>query len=182
MIRVGLHEHVGVTFKNNAFELASNDYTSSDDFLFEKGTVVTQVYTAPFLGSHSNCDPQLLEPVMRLLLEAQYEATLLAGIRNMLNHNYSLESREVFLIFLGEGMNGNDERLIHDSMGKALRKIADIYSDTELRINICHYKNLNKQAIDQIKLNMKGYNSQWKWQLLWSIVLIMMSPFFERFY
>jgi len=73
---------------------------------------VTQVYGSGMPVSYGRPPAPLWEPIARLVLEASYEATLLAARR--------LGIRQVFLTLLGGGVFGNDPRWIGDSILRAL--------------------------------------------------------------
>lgn len=61
-------------------------------------------------------------PLANLVLEAAYEATLLAGVLN----SQRGASDTVLLTRLGGGAFGNDEAWIHRAMQRALERIADV--------------------------------------------------------
>ena len=67
------------------------------------------------------CDqsPGLWQPLAQLVLEASYEATLLAALKQAEKHGYAGRSNVVYLTMLGGGVFGNDVSWILESIHKA---------------------------------------------------------------
>ncbi len=159
LIRIGLHRDVGVTFTSR-FEYVPKAYSDSDSkSANEDGIVVTQVYASALSCAYSGMDNDLWEPLARMVLDAVYEATLLAAVQNYLVHRHDSSanncSRDVFLTFLGGGVFGNDPCWINDAIAKALIKVKAY--DIGLRVHICHYRNLNNDFVAHIDTILEEY-------------------------
>ena len=63
--------------------------------------------------------PGLWQPLAQLVLEASYEATLLAALKQAEKHGYAGNSNVVYLTMLGGGVFGNDVSWILESIHKA---------------------------------------------------------------
>ncbi|GJD51212.1 hypothetical protein OPKNFCMD_3964 [Methylobacterium crusticola] len=98
-LRVGLHEDVEVT-----------DGPAP-------GPLVSQVFCSALPVAYSDVEASAWEPFARLVLEAAYEATLLAGLRNAARG----ASDRVLLTRLGGGAFGNEDGWIDDAILRALR-------------------------------------------------------------
>lgn len=81
---------------------------------------VTQIFCSALPVSYTTLPAAQWEPFARLVLEAAYEATLLAAA---LGHARGGSNR-VFLTSLGGGAFGNDPRWIDDAMERALQAAA----------------------------------------------------------
>lgn len=102
LLRIGLHWEVEVTDAETA-----------------PGPRVTQAYCSAMPVAYGDPPASVWEPIARLVLEAAYEATLLAGI---LNARRGLSNR-VLLTRLGGGAFGNDPTWIDDAINRALAKV-----------------------------------------------------------
>ena len=91
------------------------------------GQHVTQVFCSALPVAYG-IQSELWQPFARLVLEAAYEATLLAGVLNM-NRG---RSPTVFLTRLGGGAFGNDNAWIDDAMARAF----DCVRNTNLDVRI----------------------------------------------
>lgn len=82
---------------------------------------VTQAYCSALPVSYNdNSDPQLWRKFATLVLEAAYEATLLAAL---INAARSKGSQRVYLTLLGGGAFGNDREWIRDAIQRALNRV-----------------------------------------------------------
>lgn len=104
---------------------------------------VSQIYCSALPVSYNIIDYYYFEPFSRLILEATYEATLYAGILNMIKYNSNI----VYLTLIGGGAFGNEENWILDSMKKALIK----FSNTPLDIRIVSYGYSNPNVTKMIQ-------------------------------
>ncbi len=95
------------------------------------GHGVTQVYASALPVGYSEFPATEWEPFARLVLEAAYEATLLAGART--------PDRRVFLTLLGGGVFGNRMEWIADAIEYAMAKTSDLGLD--IRIVSYRYSN-----------------------------------------
>ena len=78
---------------------------------------VSQIFCSALPVAYSDIPARHWEPFARLVLEAAYEATLLAGCLNAPRTGL----RKVLLTSLGGGAFGNDDQWIRDAMVRALR-------------------------------------------------------------
>lgn len=111
LLTVGLHHDVQIT-----------DPAVSDPLH------VTQVFCSALPVAYTKLEPALWEPFARLVLEAAYEATLLAAA---LARN-SDSAAPVYLTSLGGGAFGNDTRWIEGAMDLALHSTASLGLDVRL--------------------------------------------------
>jgi hypothetical protein len=109
-LRIGLHMDVEVT-----------------DPMSVPGQHVTQAFCSALPVAYG-IRSEFWQPFARLVLEAAYEATLLAGVLNM-NRG---RSPTVFLTRLGGGAFGNDNAWIDDAMARAF----DCVRNTDLDVRI----------------------------------------------
>lgn len=109
-LRIGLHRDVEVTRGSQV------------------GHWVTQAFCSAMPVAYSRASAAALEPIARLVLEAAYEATLLAAAINAA----STGNRAVFLTLLGGGAFGNDESWIVDAMRRALDVVGRIALDVRI--------------------------------------------------
>ena len=103
-LRIGLHWDVEVTAAGAP-----------------KGQTVSQGYCSALPVSYNrDSDPGLWQPFARLVLEAAYEATLLAGVINAARPG---GSNSVYLTLLGGGAFGNQREWITDAIRRALDSV-----------------------------------------------------------
>lgn len=100
---------------------------------------VSQIYCSALPVAYSQIESFYWEYFARVILEATYESTLLAGVLNMENN----KSNKVFLTLVGGGAFGNEEYWILESMQKAIRK----FKNVPLDIRIVSYGNSNPNLI-----------------------------------
>ena len=103
LLRVGLHENVEAT-----------DGLDPDQ-------IVSQIFCSALPVAYPGLLSSAWAPFACLVLEAAYEATLLAGLRNAARG----ASNRVLLARLGGGAFGNEENWIDDAMARALRIVGD---------------------------------------------------------
>ena len=89
-----------------------------DTEVIETNHLVNQVYGSALPVAYGNSAKHLWEPLARLILEASYEATLLAA--------QACNSNKVYLTLLGGGVFGNDDSWIADSMLRALSVVSGL--------------------------------------------------------
>lgn len=104
LLRVGVHRDVGVTEAG-----ASADAR------------VTQVYCSALPVAYSGIAATKWTHFAPLILEAAYEATVLAAVINAANGG----SRKLFLTRIGGGAFGNDDAWINAAILRALHRVAD---------------------------------------------------------
>ena len=103
LLRIGLHWDVEVT-----------------DGRQEPGPLVSQAYCSALPVAYSRLPAHEWEPLARLVLEAAYEATLLAGVLNARRG----ASPRVLLTRLGGGAFGNEAAWINSAINRALASVA----------------------------------------------------------
>ena len=89
--------------------------------------IVTQIYCSALPVSYSNVETNKWEAFSRLVLEAMYEATMLASIENCLRTG----NNRLYLTLVGGGAFGNPYGWIADSIVQALNKYK--YGGLEIR-------------------------------------------------
>jgi hypothetical protein len=103
-LRIGLHWDVQITAKGAP-----------------QGQCVSQAYCSALPVSYNrDSAPGLWQPFARLVLEAAYEATLLAGVINAARPG---GSNSVYLTLLGGGAFGNERQWILDAIRRALENV-----------------------------------------------------------
>lgn len=103
---------------------------------------VSQIYCSALPVAYSQIESFYWEYFARVILEATYESTLLAGVLNMENN----KSNKVFLTLVGGGAFGNEEYWILESMQKAIRK----FKNVPLDIKIVSYGMSNSELLKHI--------------------------------
>ena len=98
-LRIGLHEDTQVT-----------------DLPADEGVLVSQAFCSALPVAYSRIPAPAWEPFARLVLEAAYEATVLAAAARA----RAGQSHTVLLTRLGGGAFGNDEAWIDDAIDRAL--------------------------------------------------------------
>lgn len=99
-LRIGVHSDVEVT-----------DTGTDGGRMF-----VSQAFCSALPVAYSKIEPSLWQPFAQLVLEAAYEATLLAAVRNSKRGGSNI----VLLTLLGGGAFGNDMRWIRNAIDRAL--------------------------------------------------------------
>ena len=98
-----------------------------------KKMIVTQVFCSGLAIGYSRSSHSAdWEPLARIVLDACYEATLLAALASRNRHNGANGSRRVFLTFIGGGVFGNDAQWIVDAIRKACLKF--LHTDVEVYV------------------------------------------------
>ena len=103
---------------------------------------VSQIYCSALPVAYSQIESIYWEYFARVILEATYESTILAGVLNMINN----KSNKVFLTLVGGGAFGNEEYWILESMQKAIRK----FKNVPLDIKIVSYGKSNSELLKHI--------------------------------
>lgn len=101
---------------------------------------VSQIYCSalPVAYNH-NIETSYWEVFSRVILEATYESTILAGVLNMEKY----KSNKVFLTLVGGGAFGNEEHWILESLQKVIRK----YKNQPLDVRIVSYGRSNPSLV-----------------------------------
>ncbi len=125
--------------------------------------MVNQVYCAALSCGYSGVDNKFWEPLARIILEATYEATLLAAIQMALasacSDSGDLNRKEdedkevphrVYLTFLGGGVFRNESAWIAQAIGRALAVVTKQYAFVNLHVVVCHFRRINSDMRDMI--------------------------------
>jgi hypothetical protein len=139
-VKVGVHRDSGVVFSKRGDEHGA-------------GGRVTQVYGSAISCSYSGVRTHLWEHFARLVLEANYEATLWAAVTSSLSGTEVGTAPDyrghVFLTFLGGGVFGNDMAWIVDAINWAVAEVRR--SGAGLHVHVCHYAKINEQVAAHVK-------------------------------
>ncbi|WP_411891641.1 hypothetical protein [Yoonia sp. SDW83-1] len=112
-LRVGVHGGTQVTINDAAH-------------------LVCQVYCSAMPVAYSDVDADLWAPLAQIVLDAAYEATLLAAIQNAAQTG----NNRVFLTMLGGGAFGNRQNWIEAAMLRALR----LHAKSGLNVHLVSYE------------------------------------------
>jgi hypothetical protein len=129
-MKIGVHANVGVTFATRFVEPAQPQH-------------VSQAYCSALSCGYTSGGLGLWAPLATLVLDAAYEATLLAAI---LDAARGSGSGRVWLTFLGGGAFGNDRRWISDAIARAITRL----SDRALDVRIAHYRQIDASIRDVV--------------------------------
>ena len=126
LIQVGVHRNVGVDFCGR--------WTLS-----ESPSTVQQVFCSACSCSYSGISNKVWEKFARMVLRANYEATLLAAMDHVDGNGH------VFLTFIGGGVFRNDMAWIVEAIALAVINVNKI-KDLKLQVHICHYREVPSQS------------------------------------
>lgn len=124
-LRIGVHANVEVTFASR----------------FERPAApqrVSQAFCSALSCGYASGTLHQWQPIAKLVLDAAYEATLLAAIVDAEREG----SGRVWLTFLGGGAFGNAPPWIHHAMGRALGRCAD----RDLEVLVAHHRAVDEEA------------------------------------
>jgi hypothetical protein len=129
-VKIGVHADVGVTFWSRFVEppvppRVSQAYCSAISCGYASGTLAEWA------------------PLATLVLDAAYEATLLAAV---IEAARGRGSGKVWLTFLGGGAFGNDRRWIAAAIARGLERVAD----RALDVRIAHYRRIDDRIREEI--------------------------------
>ena len=110
-LRIGLHHGIEVT-----------------DAPGERRPFVSQAFCSALPVAYTSVEASCWEPFARLVLEAAYEATLIAGVLN----TRRTVVNTVFLTQLGGGAFGNKDEWIHTAIRRALKVVSGFGLDVKL--------------------------------------------------
>ncbi len=122
-LRIGVHGKVEVT-----------------DAESELRPMVSQAFCSALPVAYAGGDRDLWAPLASLVLEAAYEATLLAAVKNASNGGSNI----VLLTHLGGGAFGNEESWILGAMQRALA----LHKDRELDVRIVCYGRASRATVE----------------------------------
>ncbi len=141
LMRVGVHTNVGVNF-------------SSRWKVCEQACHVQQVYCSACSCSYSGMSNQLWQQFARLVLQANYEATLLAAATHVDG------SGHVFLTFIGGGVFRNDMNWIVDAIARAVWNVSRMH--VQLHVHVCHYRevtHLRSRLLDSALIYPRSFQT-----------------------
>lgn len=137
-VKIGVHANVGVTFDQRFAEPA-------------EPTTVTQAFCSAISCGYTSIALDLWEPLATLVLDAAYEATLLAALLDA-SARTPLESpgvegpKKVWLTLLGGGAFGNRIEWIGRAIGRALARLDGV----DLDVRIAHYRTINDAVVREV--------------------------------
>ncbi|MGK0365178.1 MAG: hypothetical protein ACI85O_002243 [Saprospiraceae bacterium] len=123
-LRIGIQEDTQITL---------NDCTHT----------VTQAYCSALPVAYTRCPAYLWTGFAQLILEASYEATFFAALKNY----EETGNNRVFLTLVGGGVFGNHSEWIFSAIRRSLK----IFADTPLDIAIVSYGNSQERVQDFIR-------------------------------
>jgi len=129
-VKIGVHADVGVTFATRFVEPPEQ-------------RIVSQAYCSALSCHYIGGEKEPWAPLATLVLDAAYEATLLAAA---IEAARGRGSGVVWLTFLGGGVFGNDRRWIADAINRAISRLAD----RALDVRIAHYRRIDDRIRDAI--------------------------------
>ncbi len=129
-MKIGIHADVGVTFATRFVEPSSP-------------RLVSQAYCSALSCYDVGDGRDVWAPLATLVLDAAYEATLLAAV---LEAERGRGSGVVWLTFLGGGAFGNDRRWIADAIARAVSRLGD----RALDVRIAHYRRIDERISQKI--------------------------------
>jgi len=138
-IKVGVHDDVGVTFSSRFNEVDTQGHSANP-------LLVTQCYCSALSCRYAGGSLEDWRPLATLVLDAAYEATLLAAILNAIRGG----SNKVFLTFLGGGVFGNEKQWIANAIGRAIALISKKRWGDTLDVRVCHYRNIDQDMVSKI--------------------------------
>lgn len=115
LLRIGLHHHVEVT-----------------DASVTPRPFVSQAYCSALPVAYSSVPAKKWTAFARLILDAAYEATLLAAVLNAQHGGSNI----VALTHLGGGVFGNDPSWIDQAIQRSLR----IFADHDLHVRVISFR------------------------------------------
>eukprot|EP00434_Breviolum_minutum_P013360 symbB.v1.2.011772.t1/scaffold750.1/size323489/24 len=154
-LRVGVHEEVQVTSHAWGAKLLPTEQ------------LVTQVFgSACSVAYNRDSSRDDWQPVATLILEASYEATLLAALKQAKKHAGKGGSKKVFLTSLGGGVFGNSMEWITQAMERAFHQLKDV--DLDVRIvtyaGSPHPELPDRCVIESQRVETRTQNNRAPWQ------------------
>ena len=126
LLRIGVHSDVQVTSYNWGRNRVGGPLPAAApgaDGGDMPPQLVTQVFGSACACQYSGNSRRLWAPFAKLVLEASYEATLLAALENAFRHEGRAGSRRVYLTLLGGGVFGNSIEWIADAIRRACLEV-----------------------------------------------------------
>lgn len=129
-VKIGLHERVGVDFRERFVPVS-------------EPTHVSQAFCSALSCGYTSVPLEHWEPLATLVLDAAYEATLLAALEG---DDAAGGSPKVWLTFIGGGVFGNRMEWIASAIGRALACVADF----DLDVRVAHYRRVNEPLVHDV--------------------------------
>lgn len=126
-VRIGLHRQVGVTF--------SDRFTP----ILEGEPIVSQAFCSAVSCAYSGISTEEWKELATLVLDATYEATLLAAA---IDAAEGKGSGKVWLTLVGGGVFGNEMAWITSAIRRALLATQDL----DLDVRVAHFRSKNAQV------------------------------------
>lgn len=133
-LRIGLHSGVEVPWGPQRFELLPPQHRQT----------VTQAFCSALAIGYSDGSAASWAPLARMVLDAAYEATLLAAA---LEQSQGRGTGVVLLTRLGGGVFGNDPSWIDAAIARACVRASHL----PLRVVLCHYRAIDEGAKQRIE-------------------------------
>lgn len=175
LLKVGVHEQVGVTFEDTDYRFQEHvavKYEHEDEISPENYakfavkselanvTRVNQVYCSALSIAYAHNGTAVWEEFGKFVLDGIYEATLWYAVTSYLRRHFQhLEQQQqhsaqpqssdysdtVFLTFVGGGVFGNDLNWIAKSIARACA-LVQYHTPVPLKVKICHYRSVSAQV------------------------------------
>jgi len=147
LVKVGLHENVGVTFAGRWKRPGAAEGVGAA--AAAEAPTVTQVYCSALAIGYCQHGGRGWTHLARLVLDANYEATLWAGVLNNAaarrrgggggaGGGGGLGDKPVFLTRIGGGVFGNEASWIDAAIARALAVVGGEAGGARLRV-VCHH-------------------------------------------
>ena len=133
-VRIGLQTDVEVTFARRFEEP-------------HRRTTVSQAFCSALSCGYTRVGLDHWEPLATLVLDAAYEATLLAAAQGAADRSPDAEPPRVWLTFLGGGAFGNRKAWIAAAIGRALARL----EGTALDVRVAHHRRHDAEMADAIE-------------------------------
>ena len=114
--------------------------------MLDQRILVNQIFCSALSCSYSGVAVDYWEKFARLVLDANYEASIWAAM--LAKPPADGSPRVLYLTFLGGGVFGNKPEWVTSAMGRAIA-LAYKYR-LSLSIVICHFKTINKEWRDMV--------------------------------
>lgn len=132
-LRVGVHSKVEVPFSKR-YKLIPEE---------SERNIVSQTFCSALSIGYSHGADSKWQPLARIVLDATYEATLLAALIDL---HEKRGSGKVYLTFVGGGVFGNRLTWIASAIGRACH----VLKDAPLEVYVCHYGGVDSRVRDHI--------------------------------
>jgi hypothetical protein len=139
-LRIGHHAGVEIPWFPRRFDLRPPEERPAQ--------IVTQTFCSAVSCSYSQGSDDKWAPIAQLVLDASYEATLLAAA---IEAAEGRGSGQVLLTFLGGGAFGNRDEWIESAIVRACVKLGGV----GLRVVLCHHGRVDPRIVERIALGIE---------------------------